>query len=324
MINGSAYLYEYKSGDGTFTIDRIDDDLQGVTEQYTASQTPGFTTIEPFYLEGQPSNAWLFKYNSSGAATDPNAAIEAVTQPWATGISWQGSWKSNWTIVKPFYLGNRTYLFEYRPPLVTGDAVVAIDQLDGSGQGSTEVWRGQWSNGWTTIEPFYFQSGVYLLEHKRGDETVAIDHIRADAGGTDEVWRGEWQGLLTIVKVFYVNGHPYVFQFDGDRSFSLLRIRDDLQGFTFISEGTWAPNKIVANSWQTIEPFYKSGGVYFAACDYTKAIAPLPGQQTAVSFGKLNDDLSGISTVWSDTWSRGWTHLRPFYFPPSPFPPVAP
>jgi hypothetical protein len=157
---------------------------------------------------------------------------------------------------------------------------------------------------------------------------VAIDRIREDAQGTDEMWRGteKWRAGWSPVRVFYHQGKPHVLVYNantGGGDFIIYRVKDDLQGFDKMSESAWVPPGIFASVWHLIEPFYRQGKLYFVAHSYYPSLIPDPSDP-AIAFGEPGDDLKTIKTIWSGTWRKGWSHIKPVYAPATPFPPIIP
>jgi hypothetical protein len=50
----------------------------------------------------------------------------------------------------------------------------------------------------------------------------------------------------------------------------------------------------------------------------------LPGTNSVVQIAQFDPGNNTITTVWSGEWSAGWTAIKPFYVPPTPYPPVVP
>ena len=121
------------------------------------------------------------------------------------------------------------YILEYK----TGAGTVAVDRLDPSGKGTTGVWQGKWSQGWSSIVPFQMSGAQYILEYKTGAGTVAIDQIKPGGSGTTEVWSGKWtQGWSSIVP-FQMSGEPYILEYKtGDGTVAIDQMKPDGKGPT--------------------------------------------------------------------------------------------
>jgi hypothetical protein len=86
------------------------------------------------------------------------------------------------------------------PVLRFHNPAVAIDRINTAGQGTTGIWTGTWTNGWSAIHSL----GILgqLLEYKAGDGTAAIDQRNRTGQGTAEIWRAIWNPGYTTVTPF--------------------------------------------------------------------------------------------------------------------------
>ena len=131
---------------------------------------------------------------------------------------WTGDWSRGWSSIVPLLWVPPDlvppYILEYK----TGDGTVAIDQIKPGGKGTTEVYRGGWTRGWSSIVPFQMGNEQYILEYKTGDGTVAIDQIKPGGKGTTEVYRATgskgWSSLVPV-GIGQV-GSQYMVKYDTD------------------------------------------------------------------------------------------------------------
>jgi hypothetical protein len=336
MITGVPYLFGYKRVAGTLGIDRVNSDAQGTTEMFQRQSTEKLTIIEPFYINAGNQLCFFTYRQSLVPISGPNPVIlsykrqqiptEDLTTPsnWALTTLYNGGWGSNWEIVKPFYLGGATYFFSYARAPLLGKATVAIDKVASNGVGSNEVWRSDgWANDWKGFEPFYIAANTYMLEYKVPSRTVAIDYMEPNGQGTTEIWRGGLSENFTMLRVFYNGLKPYVLAFmNPPGAWQVYAVRyDDVRGVTYLSSGTWNPGGLL-NPWEIIEPFYMNGNIYFFASNYLESL--LPGNNSIVQIAQFDPNNNTITTVWSGEWSAGWTAIKPFYVPPTPYPPIVP
>ena len=326
MIEGAPFLVEYQRRGGTLAIDRINDDLQGTTEQYRRGWLVNQSFNECLYLSSGDFCVLSFCYEPTTINVPENNPIFLLYRPQVKGSEltpiWLGDWKFDWKMIKPFYLNGSTYLLSYSPALVLGDATAAIDKVASDGKGTTEVWRTEdWSNDWEFIEPFYMNGNTYVM-YFATSTGIVFDQVNANGQGTTELYRSSQLYNAMILKIFYNGGKTYVLMYYSSSRWEIYQIRDDLQGLTFVVQGKWGvPTTLLRSPWYAIEPFYKGNDVYFFASD----AVPLSGASgCTVGIGQFDPGGKTINSLWNGEWSGDWTDVKPFYAPPKPYPPIIP
>jgi hypothetical protein len=81
---------------------------------------------------------------------------------------------------------------------------VTIDRVAPDARGTTPVWSGAWSTGWTAIEPFALDGAAHAIKYKVNIGIAAVDRVRTGGVGTDEIWRGQWPRVWTTVEPFAI------------------------------------------------------------------------------------------------------------------------
>jgi hypothetical protein len=115
-----------------------------------------------------------------------------------------------------------------------------------------------------------------------------------------------------------INGDVYLYEYNsGDGTVVVDRVRDDLQGVEEMYRGQYM------KSMSTVEPFYLAADevstLFFA---YDDALKPGDLNVEVLVYRDVGSMQVGI--VWQGKWSSNWTIIKPFYFPPTPFPPIQP
>lgn len=331
MINGNPFIVEWNDSTQELAVDKVNDNpATGTTEiprrlPFSTAHPVKATVLEPFYMNSTNELGFLLYFASAGFDVNPNTIFWGYSQNSGQNQfrnMYQTNWTTDWSIIKPFYLNGRTYLFFYKVPFLSGKGTAVIDRVADNGAGSTEVWRTDgWANDWEVFEPFYEAGNAYILEVKKGTSVCAIDQVNANGEGTTEIARFDGPGWVSaIVKIFYNGLRPYVLLYSKTYgNWRVYEIRyNDLKGMTLLSEGQWGK---VGSIWQNITPFYMNGGIYFFACNYAFSLIP---SASAVAIAQFNPDNNTITQIWSSEWKTGWSQLKAFYLPPTPYPPVVP
>lgn len=95
--DGKVYIFGYRSGDGHYFIDRVNDDLSGTQSHGSGDWTSGWSSISPFYRDG---HVYLFGYRNKDGKVfidkindDHNKSEDVMYKHWTTG----------WTTVIPAF-----------------------------------------------------------------------------------------------------------------------------------------------------------------------------------------------------------------------------
>jgi hypothetical protein len=169
--------------------------------------------------------------------------------------------------------------------------------------GPTELWRSQWTTGWTSVAALLVSGQPHLLSYKNGSGEVAIDRLRSDLQGVDGVWTSSWStGWTTFTPLDLGDGRTYYLAYKlTTGQVAIDEVRSNGAGVDTRFGGTWATGWTNVVAWRapsssdnrTLYLAYKqaSGGV---AIDAVKAGA------------------AGIDPIWQGQWSTGWTTLMPY------------
>jgi hypothetical protein len=321
----STYLFEYKSGTGYQAFDRVHPYALGSGETSYQTWSSSWTSIAPF-CSGGASYLFDYKANGDGTAID-QVLLDNDGNPTGTKELWRprAPWSSGWSIIRSFSSAGSPYLFEYKGN-GSGTAIDRIVTANGTPTETQQIWRPSqpWSVGWTTIEPFYVGSRVFLFEYKKGGNGTAMDEITRDGSGTPtgtrEVWRAStpWSAGWTIVRPFYLNSAPYLFEYKGDGSATAIdKIVLDTNGTPTGTQEVWHASKAWSAGWTVIRPMYLNNNIY--TFEYKQ-----DGSATAVDMINIGVDgkPSGTTEIWraDKPWSDGWTTVEPFSSAPTGIP----
>ena len=174
----------------------------------------------------------------------------------------------------------------------------------------SEIWRSQWTKGWSSLMPFVLNGNPHYLAYKKSDGTAHIDRIRPDALGVDTIWETaagqKWTKGWTSFVPFVLNGQPHYLAYKaGSGQVAIDRIRGDGQGVDTI----WPPEGIEkwSTGWTSFVPFLLGGKPHYLAYKVGS------GQ---VAIDRIRSDGQGVDTIWPAEgvakWSKGWTSFVPF------------
>ena len=260
----------------------------GERELHREPWTPGWSTVAPFDLAGQPT---LLSYKVGTGAV----SIDRI-RPDATGFDtlYSSVWTLGWTSIVPFLLDGQPHLLSYK----AGTGQAAIDRVQPTGQGTYPVLNDTWTIGWTTIMPLQLGGQPRFLFYNVGTGHVSIDRLNADGRSWINTFSGTWAPGWTTFAPFVLEGQNYYIAYRaGDATAVIDRIRPDGSDVDTQYSATWS------FGWTSIMPFTNTGTVQYLAY---KAV---PG--TAV-IDRVRSGGTGVDTVFAAQWTPGWTSLIPF------------
>lgn len=166
-----------------------------------------------------------------------------------------------------------------------------------------EVWRSQWTTGWSSFMPFLLNNAPHYLAYKVNDGVVNIDRLRPDGQGVDTIWSPpagkRWTRGWSSFVPFVLNGMPHYLACKvASGEVDIDRIRSDGQGVDTIWEGQWT------GGWTSFVPFDLNGMPHYLA--YKLATGE-------VDIDRVRPDGRGVETIWEATWTKGWTNFAPFH-----------
>lgn len=220
VLNGAPHLLEYKSGEGTVAIDRINANGQGTTELWRDTWSKGWTSIAPFILNSAPHQ---LEYKSG----DGTVAIDRINaNGQGTTELWRDTWSRGWTSIVPFVIAGEPYLLEYKATSGT----VAIDKVRSDGKGTTELSRDTWLKG-SIVAPFVRNGEPHVLEYvlavgaPYSSGAVVVHRVNPGGTGTTIVGSGRWTLGWNHIVPFDMNGKPYLFEYkSGDGAIAIDRV----------------------------------------------------------------------------------------------------
>jgi Calcineurin-like phosphoesterase len=264
---GAAYLFEYKSHGNRPVIDQVVFDANGNPSGTQAvwkspkSWTSGWSLIRPFTSGGRP---YLFEYKGDGKGTTiDQIETDSNGVPIGTHAVWSPSkaWSSGWTIIEPFTVRGRVFLFEYKGNGKGTDIDVIDTDSNGNPTGTSAVLRPpSWTSGWSVIRPFFVNHQPYLFEYRDDTGTAQIDRIDLDPNGVPtgftRLWRTKWTSGWTAIRPLSLSDGVYLFEYKRDAgTVAVDKVLIGPNGQPSGTEEIWRARKPWTDGWTTIEPF---------------------------------------------------------------------
>lgn len=159
--------------------------------------------------------------------------------------------------------------------------------------GIGEVWRAQWTAGWTSFVPLQLGDVAHYLAYKIGDGEVTIDRIRPGGQDVDQVWGAGWTTGWSSFAPFTLNGAPHYLAYKiSTGEVRIDRVRPTGQDVDTLWAGTWS------TGWSSFVPFTLGGQPYYLIYKITTG---------DVAMERVRPDGSGVDLIWSGTWTQDWT-----------------
>ena len=177
-----------------------------------------------------------------------------------------------------------------------------VDALTLAYDFGTEVWRGRWGSGWSTLAPFTWNGQPHLIAYNKDSGEVHFDRLHT--GGAAGVWSHTWgTGWSHIVPFIHrrsgLVGPPAPRFFAYDTTTGLAHFNEfepSLQGPIIKHELRWGAG------WTHFMPFSFNGTDHMIAYRSDTGLVHI-------------DHLvpNGAETRWEGAWGR-WSHFAPFRY----------
>jgi hypothetical protein len=159
--------------------------------------------------------------------------------------------------------------------------------------GLAELWRGQWTRGWTSFVPLSLDGTANYLAYKVGNGEVNIDRVRPKAQGTDTIWGAQWTTGWSSFVPFKLSGEPHYLAYKyRTGEVAIDRVRPDGQGVDTIWRGTWT------TGWSSFVPFSLLGAPHYLAYKIGTG---------EVAVDRIRPDGQGVDTIRRASLAPGWT-----------------
>ena len=189
----------------------------------------------------------------------------------------------------------KRYQLAYKP----GTGEVDIDRINAGGAGTTGVWGGSWTKGWTHLTPFTQNGKPHFFAYKSSTGEVDFDRVNPGGLGTTTIGEGTWSKGWTNFMPFTLGGQPYYVAYNHlYGGANLDKINAAGNGASTLWSANWG------KGWTHLMPFRLNGTQYFVA---------YKGGTGAVEIDKITGSGNSVSIteVWAGNWGKGWSHLVP-------------
>ena len=172
------------------------------------------------------------------------------------------SWTKGWTIVRPFFISNKQYLFLLKEIGAGSDGKnVHIHRINADGSVGTKIATYDWTSGWTTAEFYQVGSTTYLFLLKKSgtgsdNKNVHLHKMNSDGKVGTKIAAYDWTSGWTTAEFYQVGSNLYLFLLKvGNGHVHIHRINNNGKVGTEIVRYDWS------SGWTTVE-FYETSQVY--------------------------------------------------------------
>jgi hypothetical protein len=95
-----------------------------------------------------------------------------------------GKWTPGWTNIVALQLHGKPHLFSYKGdddslgfPIKPDVGHIALDRINDTGTGTTNLVDSKWTPGWSSIAAFHLAGTPHLFSYRAADGAVAIDRV---------------------------------------------------------------------------------------------------------------------------------------------------
>jgi hypothetical protein len=200
-LSGDRCMFSFKEATGEAALDKFNSSGKGTTNIFTQTWKQRWTCFASGNFEGSSGTAdpYLLMY----AASTGHAELDRLTDE--DVVCWAQTWSNTppWTHMEPL---SGSWMFYYKQ----GDGTVEVDGLSWGGNFPPweQLWKSQWSTGWTNFSAFnaWTESllpAPYLLSYKAGDGSLALDKWDGwDPVGFSSMWTSkagpDWSHVFVL------------------------------------------------------------------------------------------------------------------------------
>jgi hypothetical protein len=264
----------------------------GQGEQIGRTGNSGTEAYHLHYSQLQDGKAVRIAFNGSLIQTH---AGQSPYSPWGNGEKLTSQNCPMNSFVGFTHTDGKRYQLAYKP----GTGEVDIDRLNPGGVGTTGVWGGSWTKGWTHLTPFTQNGKPHFFAYKSATGEVDFDRVNPGGLGTTTIGEGTWSKGWTNFMPFTLGGQPYYVAYNHlYGGANLDKINAAGNGASTLWSANWG------KGWTHLMPFRLGGTQYFVA---------YKSGSGAVEIDKITGggNSVGITEVWSGNWGKGWSHLVP-------------
>jgi hypothetical protein len=163
--------------------------------------------------------------------------------------------------------------------------------------GLEELWRAEWTAGWTSLVPLELGGSAHYLAYKIGDGEVNVDRVRPNAQGTDTIWGASWATGWSSFVPFLLDGKQHYLAYKTQTGeVAIDRVRPDGNGVDTIWGGSWTPG------WSSFVPLTLDGKPHYLAYKV---------ETGEVNVDRIRPDATGVDTIQATSFTPGWTAFAP-------------
>ena len=174
----------------------------GQGEQIGRVGNSGTEAYHLHYTQLQDGKAVRIAFNGSLINTH---AGQSPYSPWGNGEKLTSLNCPMNSFVQFNHTDGKRYQLAYKP----GTGEVDIDRLNAGGAGTTGVWGGNWTKGWTHLTPFTVGGKPHFFAYKSATGEVDFDRVNPGGLGTTTIGEGTWSKGWTNFMPFTLDGKPY-------------------------------------------------------------------------------------------------------------------